>query len=189
MKPTLILIVVMFAIQLAVPGYMIFEQNQILTKGTAYKFKTRPIDPYDPFRGRYVTLSYAADQEVVPVMEGAEIESEDWVYALVGVDDEGYAVLEVLTDIKPEDDQDYLYLETFYRSYDGGYLVSLPFDRYFSSEENAPKIESAVWRRQRDEVEDVYAKVRVYRGKGTIEELMVNDMPIKEYIESQQEKP
>lgn len=187
MKPTLILLIVLFAIQLAIPGYMIFEQNQILTEGTAYKFKTRPIDPYDPFRGRYVTLSYAADQEVIPVMEGSNIESEDWVYALVGVDDDGYAVLEVLTDVKPEEGQDYLYLETFYRGYDGGFLVSLPFDRYFASEENAPKIESAVWRRQREQVEDVYAKIRILNGKGTIEDLYVNDILIREYIEKQAE--
>ena len=189
MKLKIILLIVLFAIQLAIPGYMIFEQNQILTEGTAYKFKTRPIDPYDPFRGRYVTLAFEANQEVIPVFDGANIESEQWVYALLGVDDEGYAVLKGLTDTKPDSGQDYLYLETYYRSYDGGYQVKLPFNRYYASEKSAPKIESAVWRRQRDEVEDVYAVIRVLNGKGTIEELMVNDMPVREYIESQQEQP
>lgn len=182
MKPKIILLIVLFAIQLAIPGYMIFEQNQILSEGTAYKFKTRPIDPYDPFRGRYVTLAFEANQDAIAVVDGAEIESDQWVYALLGKDVEGYAVLKGLTDVKPEPGQDYLHLETYYRSYEGGFQVKLPFDRYYASEENAPKIESAVWRRQRDEVEDVYAKVRVYKGKGTIEELMVNDMPIHEFI-------
>lgn len=78
MKLKIILLIVLFAIQLAIPGYMIFEQNQILTEGTAYKFKTRPIDPYDPFRGRYVTLAFEANQEVIPVVDGADIESEQW---------------------------------------------------------------------------------------------------------------
>lgn len=144
MKPKIILLIVLFAIQLAIPGYMIFEQNQILTEGTAYKFKTRPIDPYDPFRGRYVTLAFDANQDVIPVVEGADIESEQWVYALLDIDDEGYAVLQGLTDVEPDSGQDYLYLETYYRSYDGGFQVKLPFNRYYASEESAPKIESAV---------------------------------------------
>lgn len=189
MKPKIILLIVLFAIQLAIPGYMIFEQNQILTEGIAYKFKTRPIDPYDPFRGRYVTLAFEANQKVIPVVEGAQIESEEWVYALLAVDDEGYAVLKALSDVEPEQGEDYLYLETSWGTLEGGYRVKLPFNRYYASEESAPKIESAVWRRQRDEVENVYAVIRVLKGKGTIEELMVNDMPVREYIESQQEQP
>lgn len=93
MKPKIILLIVLFAIQLAIPGYMIFEQNQILTEGTAYKFKTRPIDPYDPFRGRYVTLAFDANQDVIPVVEGADIESEQWVYALLDIDEDRKSVV------------------------------------------------------------------------------------------------
>lgn len=187
MKPKLVLLLILFAIQLAIPGYMIFEQNQILSEGTAYKFKTRPIDPYDPFRGRYVTLAFEANQNVIPVVDGAKVESEDWVYALLGTDTEGYAVLEGLTDVKPESGRDYLYLETYYRSHNGGYRVKLPFNRYYASEDNAPKIESAVWRRQREQVEDVYAQIRVFNGKGTIEDLYVNKLPIRVFIKEQQE--
>ncbi len=188
MKLKLVLLLSLFIIQLAVPGYMIFEQNQILSEGSVYKFKTRPIDPYDPFRGRYVTLTYAVNQERTPVLEGAEIDSEQWVYVLLGTDEEGYATLEGLTDQKPENGKDYLYLETYWGSQAEGYRVKLPFNRYYASEKSAPAIESAVWRRQRENVEDVYAVIRVLNGKAAIEELMVNELPIREYLESQQEE-
>ena len=45
-------------VQLVVPAKMIFDKEVILKTGTIYKFKTQPIDPSDPFRGKYVTLNY-----------------------------------------------------------------------------------------------------------------------------------
>ena len=53
--PAFILLVL---VQLFVPANMILEQEDILKNGTPYKFKTAPIDPYDPFRGKYVWLGY-----------------------------------------------------------------------------------------------------------------------------------
>ena len=182
MKPKLILLLIVFVIQLAVPAYMIFEQHKILTEGTAYKFKTRPIDPYDPFRGRYVTLSYTANQEPIPVLGDAKIESDDWVYALINTDEEGFAVLSGITDKEPESGQGYLYLKTYWGSQEQGYHLVLPFNRYYASEEKAPQIESAVWRRQRSEVENVYALIRVLNGKASIEELMVEGQPVHQYL-------
>lgn len=188
MNQKLIILIALFAIQLAVPGFMIFEQNQILSKGKVFNFKTRPIDPYDPFRGRYVVLSYAANQNPIAVVPGTNIEANQWVYALLGLDKDGYAVIEGLTDKKPDDDEDFLYIETSWGTQEGGFRVKLPFNRYYASEVNAPKIESAVWRRQREQVDDVFAKIRVLDGKATIEDLYVNKMPIKDFIEKQQDK-
>jgi len=37
---------------LAYPAYMVYEQETVLAKGTLYKFRLAPVDPYDAFRGR-----------------------------------------------------------------------------------------------------------------------------------------
>ena len=44
-------------LQLLIPIQMITSRERILDKGTLYKFRTRPVDPYDAFRGKYVALS------------------------------------------------------------------------------------------------------------------------------------
>jgi len=47
---------VMVLLQWFVPSKMIWNQEDILTNGELYKFECKPIDPYDPFRGKYITL-------------------------------------------------------------------------------------------------------------------------------------
>jgi len=49
---------VLVFVQLFVPFSMIFDQESVKDEGLAFKFKTRPVDPYDMFRGKYITLSY-----------------------------------------------------------------------------------------------------------------------------------
>lgn len=49
---------ILVAVQLVVPASMIYNAEAIIAKGTEYKFITTPIDPTDPFRGKYITLSY-----------------------------------------------------------------------------------------------------------------------------------
>lgn len=46
--------------QWAVPLAMVQRAERTLSEGTAYRFRTAPVDPADPFRGRYVTLDFDA---------------------------------------------------------------------------------------------------------------------------------
>jgi uncharacterized membrane-anchored protein len=178
MRYSKILLLALFAIQLAIPGYMIFEQNQILKQGKVYKFKTRPIDPYDPFRGRYVTLSY--DINVEPVPSNETFNRGDWVYAILDKNDQDFAVFSELVSEEPESGKDFIELEVGWGDSERGYYVRVPFNRYYASEKTAPNIERAVWNRQ--EVENVYAQVSVLAGKATLKELYVNDMPIRDFL-------
>ncbi|MBK7870656.1 MAG: GDYXXLXY domain-containing protein [Saprospiraceae bacterium] len=45
------------------PFNMIWQTEQVLKNGTVYRFQLQPIDPYDAFRGRYVSLFYG-NQEI-----------------------------------------------------------------------------------------------------------------------------
>ena len=55
-KLTGYLLTVYFILLLAVPGYFVYRHYDTLYTGESYKFDVVPYDPYDPFRGRYVSL-------------------------------------------------------------------------------------------------------------------------------------
>ena len=57
-KYIFILFIILAVAQIAVPAQMIFGREAILKAGTAYKFSTEPVDPSDPFKGKYITLNY-----------------------------------------------------------------------------------------------------------------------------------
>ena len=48
-----------FLVLLAVPCYIIYGYYDILSTGETYKIEVAAYDPYDPFRGRYVTINPA----------------------------------------------------------------------------------------------------------------------------------
>ena len=59
MKKTLLsVLIITILVQLFVPGYMIWGKYDVLKNGQEVKIKVAPIDPYDAFRGRYVSLWY-----------------------------------------------------------------------------------------------------------------------------------
>ena len=57
-KTQIVLFVLVALAQLYVPAKMIWDQEDVLKNGSEYKFKTDPVDPNDPFRGKYITLSF-----------------------------------------------------------------------------------------------------------------------------------
>lgn len=184
-KTWLVIAAVIFTIQLSIPAYMIYEQNQTLKHGALYKFKIRPIDPYDPFRGKYVVLSFDAEQNPVKFnQESVQLKRKDWVFAVLETDDDGFAQFSHLTTIKPNDNH-YLRVKVGYFSSSLGYRINIPFDRYYSPEDKAYAIETNVRRRTRRNSEDkVYVAVKVLNGKGTIEDLYINGMPILKFVET-----
>lgn len=53
-------------VQLYVPSKMIWDREEVLRTGTEYKFRTAPIDPTDPFRGKYITLRFDDNTVDIP---------------------------------------------------------------------------------------------------------------------------
>lgn len=176
--PRLALFAVVAAAQLAVPASMILGHEAVLAYGTPYKFKCRTIDPYDPFRGRYVTLSF--EQEAVPVAPGSNVTEKGSAYASLTVDSEGWAHLAAVSDTPPSVG-DYLRVDTFY--FDGDKVrVSLPFDRYYMNEFDAPAAERAYFEHATAGEGNVHAVVRVYKGRGIVEALFIGAMRVEDYI-------
>lgn len=178
------LFLAVIVVQLCVPGMMIYSHETALKQGKAFKFNTAPVDPFDPFRGRYVTLNIAANS--APWANNVKIKKGAWAYVTVVTGDDGFAEL-IEASTTPPAHSHYLRLKAR-RSYSGKVHFTLPFNRYYAEETLAPEIERSFGRSQRRSREKTYVMVRVYNGTGVIEELYLDDLPVMQFIEREAKK-
>jgi len=176
--------------QLFVPAFMVYKYESTLKHGELYNINVRPYDPYDPFRGRYVRLDF--EREFAQYNGETDIAYGDFVYVSLGKDSEGKAIFDEIFTEKPNSGK-YLKVK-FLSNYgvhdkpDNVYQFAFIFDRYYSQESKALKIENAVAdnRGRRgindSEIETVSAAVRIKDGLGVIEELYVGDLTIHQYL-------
>ena len=161
-KYLLVLISVLIAVQLLVPAYMIWNKYDIIRTGEEYIFSVSPVDPYDAFRGRYV--SFWIDAEV----------NQKGKYGILEVDDGGFAHIKNVTDIKPDGN-------AYLKDKDDGYF-NVPIDRYYMDEKIAPVAESLA-NEFGDELA-AYVTVRVKNGNCVVTGLYADGKRIEEIAES-----
>jgi uncharacterized membrane-anchored protein len=170
-------------LQMLLPLTGVFIQEDILRNGKVYKFKTEPIDPYDPFRGKYVTLRIKDD---VAVQDGEKFEENQKVYAVIEKYENGFAYVAKLAVEKPKADNYFItHINSVY-STEVSYVV--PFTRYYLDEKKAPQAERAYFDNSRREEQNTYIQVRVKNGKTALEELYISDLPVLEYIKQATEE-
>lgn len=186
--------------QLAVPAHMIYQQERTLAHGEVYKFRCGPIDPYDPFRGRYVQLTVAYNPISLPrknvgVTQGAG-------YLELEKDEEGFVQI-VGIHKNPPQGRDYYQVEisNWYNANvtqdeqgegkeNDQTMVELwvthPFSRFYLNETLAPEVEAAFFalRGNAEAVNNTYISVRILDGVAVIEELYLDDKPFREYLAS-----
>lgn len=176
------------AIQIFVPSQMIFSQENVLKSGTAYKFKTRPIDPNDPFRGKYVTLDYEINSTYT---KESTWQRNDDVYVYLKQDSLGFAEIDTVAKHKLNNYKDFVIAKAkqFYKyhKYDNEQFrlnFDLPFNRFYMEESKAQPAEIAVTVRRSDSVaKNVYGLVYVKDGTSVLENVFINDVAIKYYVE------
>lgn len=167
--------------QLGVIVFQIASYERILKEGEVFYFKVLPLDPYDAFRGRYVSLRFE-NVSKVPLIEDGEVNHElTKGYAILEHRDSIDAIKEVRF-TKPSSGS-FLEVDVNFINHDKSGQkstnISLPFERFYMREEIAPKAEQVM--RVRSGV-TVNAKLRVLNGKGVIEELMVGEIPLSQFV-------
>ncbi len=93
------LFVLLALLQLSFPAKLVFDSNKVLWMGTELKFETRPVDPADPFRGRYVALNFAANQ--FEEKSASSWKRNDPVFVLLDQDAQGFARIKGLSAVRP----------------------------------------------------------------------------------------
>ncbi len=179
------LFVIVALVQLFIPAKMILDREKVLDSGKEFKFRTAPIDPVDPFRGKYITLRY--DESVIEVKP-----EEDWVrgetiYVLLGTDADGYAKIESVSKVSPPIGKDFLKAKVNFveESNPGKVTIRYPFDRFYMEESKARDAETAYQKAQTDTNRVMYALVSIKEGESVLKDVIIDGVPIKEYIKQQ----
>ena len=174
--------------QLYVPAKMIFDKEDTLETGTDYKFKTAPIDPTDPFRGKYIILGYKDNVAVID-------NEKDWVsgeivYVFLENDQNGFAKITSVSKEKPIDSQDFLKAEVSTVSSDGTnkLTVYFPFDRYYMEESKASDAEVIYAKTLQDTTKVTYALVSIKNGDAVLKEVLIDGVSINEIVKANQQK-
>ena len=181
-KLIFILFVAMCIAQWVVPGMMMYNSEAVIAEGREFKFKTEPIDPSDPFRGKYITLQFEADfmllEDSVTFRPGQKI------FVTFDEDSDGYAEPVGVSESEPEDEY---YLETtvdYVSNFRSNYRVQfeLPFRRFYLEESKAKRAEDVYREAQRDTANIAYALVSLGSGQAVIKDVVINGQPILELL-------
>ncbi|MBC7172289.1 MAG: GDYXXLXY domain-containing protein [Polyangiaceae bacterium] len=161
--------------QLGAVATSVVRYELTLARGEPYRLALAPVDPEDPYRGRYVALRFEA--ELTDARPPSGIDYGDPAYAVLEAGRDGFARIRELR-ASPPREGDYLRVivdTTGYR----GTSVTFPFNRFFAEESLAPRVEAAYGRNPTREQN--YAIVRVRDGRGVIERLVVSGQDASEW--------
>lgn len=177
-KFAFILFGVMCIAQWVVPGMMIYDSEKVIAGGKMFKFKTEPIDPSDPFRGKYITLQFEADYMLFE--DSITLKAGQKIFVTFDEDSLGYAMPVGIYETEPETEY---YLKTkidYVTNYRTNHRIQfdLPFDRFYLEETKASRAEELYREAQRDTTQIAYALVSIGLGQAVIKDVVINDQPI-----------
>lgn len=175
----LLLCLLLVTVQLAVPASMIGKRQGALNHGEPYKFRIGPVDPYDPFLGRYLELNLEAAS--YDKWHGEPLHRGQIVYAVLERDRDGFARLRNIS-MDPPGTRDYIRARVQWQS-ENQVRLRLPLTRYYLEEQAAQH----AWRIQRDRRRQplpAYILVKVRSGFGVIEEMYIQNQPLLDYMRS-----
>jgi len=194
-KRSLIILGILICIQLAIPFRMIHSRETILREGELFRFKTRPIDPTDPFQGKYVRLDYHNDFIPCSETEKPDLARKEPIYAFLETDTEGFTHFSGWSRTPPETGSylktRYLYEHSTYnaktkkRVYKG-FNIDIPFDRFYMDEAKAPRAEQIA--RDTSQTTNCWAAVRIFEGKAVIEDVFAEGKSLRELAAKKDEQ-
>ena len=184
-KITIAAFILMVLAQLYVPASMIFRDELVIREGTAFKFKTAPIDPNDPFRGKYVSLFF--NENAVEVEEATDWAMGELIFATITTDSAGYAIIGSVSKTEPKGPEAYIKATVEYSATDSIHRVYVryPFDRFYMEEFKAPAAETVYTEATRDSNQVAHALVMIRKGDAVVTDIFIDDVSIKEVIRNQ----
>lgn len=170
-------------LQIGVCAARIVKWEDIRRTGTKIRLRTTPVDPYDAFRGRYIALDF--EEETVPLELGPALEWGDEVYAVFRKDEDGFARIDRLEKERPEEGNYLKVTVRYLNATDNKLFLRFPFRRYYLEETLAPAAEQAYQAAGREEKRTAHVTARLKNGYGVLEDLMIGDQPIAEFIRAE----
>lgn len=171
--------VIMVIAQLYIPANMILESEKILSDGQVFKFKTAPIDPTDPFRGKYIALNFEATSFRGKLPDTFFYGEK--VYVSLSTNNEGFARIADISKSIPENEHYVSGTVSNFFEGDTSYVsVEYPFNRFYMEESKAYHAELAYNESARDSNQTTYALVSIRNGDAVIKDVIINGVPIRQ---------
>ena len=181
-KSKIILICIATIMQVSILINIIMEHKTILKEGAKFKMKAKIVDPYDPFRGRFIKIQINESIEIETtenIMQGDTIK-------IALTEKEGFAEIE---DIKKKGLKNSVFIKTRVKKLriienkenkkKVRITIDLPLKRFYMKENIAKKVEALIQKRKNISRENTYITFRVLNGKALIENLYIDNTPIK----------
>lgn len=171
--------------QWLVPAQMIAKREKVLQKGSTFRFLTEPVDPTNPFIGKYITLNFQDEVALVP--QSHSFEKDQTVYVLLQNDSAGFAHISGVTAEEPTSKTDYVKAKVkFLSNYSDNDSVEMnidyPFDEYYMEEHKAPKAEEEYRKANQDSTKFTYAQVKIWKGMAVTEDIFINNEPLNSFF-------
>jgi len=190
MSTRLIVFLIVLGAQVAVPMGFILKHERTLLAGQTHRFRTAPVDPIDPFQGRYVIINLADQQ--VNVRQGIEtrnLHTNRRGFAQFETDEDGFSYFSNWSIDRPPSGE---YLRTKLAKHgqvhaasekiNGSWRIEIPFNRYYMKETLAPLAERLV--QQRDREIECWVEVKLLNGHAVVSQLFIDGLPVQDAIRS-----
>lgn len=175
-----VLFVIVALVQIFVPAQMVMESEETMVLGTTYRFKTRPIDPTDPYRGKYITLDFEMSSFQT---KDSTYTRGDNIYVYLQNNDDNFAKVDTISKKPLNNEKDYVVAKVT-ASYVGIVRFQLPFNKFYMEETKAYDAELAYKKAIRDSLpNNVYALVYVKGDNAVLKDVLINEVSIQEYVD------
>lgn len=180
----IILFLIVAIIQIAVPAKMIYKYENILKSGKEYRFKISPVDPNDPFRGKFISLHI--DQNSFKINRADKWENGEDIYVTIdSLSQDKFIRITNISKVKPDSKADFVKAKVDYvNSWDSAnswnntngsiVYIKYPFETYYLDENKAPQAEHFFRESIRDSNKLNYVAVKVIDGDAVLKDLIIN---------------
>lgn len=180
-----ILLVGMVLAQLYILSKMAWDSEMVLENGKTYKFKCAPVDPADPFKGRYVLLNYKDASIELPEFKIQDLNKGDAVFVTFIEDENGYAKIKEL--FKTTDHFETTQLGTAYLKAKIERIgnvqnipnlkkvhIRFPFNKYYMEENKAPIAEKIYRDLDNEKMNATYALVLIKNSNSVLKNVIID---------------
>ncbi|MCU4166166.1 GDYXXLXY domain-containing protein [Carboxylicivirga caseinilyticus] len=174
------LFILVALVQLFVPSKMIWDREAILREGTEIKLKTAPIDPNDPFRGKYIVLDYEENSIKKDSTESWSRGDEVFVY--FSMDKDGFAKIESVSRAIIDDNQLFVKATIGNRIWNDTAMIRVDYDfnRFYMEESKAKNAEIVHREALNDTSKISYALVSIMNGDAVVKDVFIDDVSVHE---------
>ncbi|WP_025026495.1 GDYXXLXY domain-containing protein [Caldalkalibacillus mannanilyticus] len=144
--------------------FILFTHYQVEWTGEEITLQSAPIDPYDPFRGAYVTLAYEEERVAKQVFQEEDYSYGDLLYITFKQDGNVHRVDQVFR--TPPKGRNYLTAKYLYA--EGSHnRVDFMLGRYYTNERNALELEQQAHR--------LHVHIKMKDGRAVVSGITVLD--------------